>query len=365
MHLPKFTDPLRRIRAFCIPGEFAYSLLKTFVGAVLFVSASGVLFGEDSRAQALSLAVASAQSGAPQYNSQTVPVLKPAFNINPNAGRGGGDIAVVGGSALLAQAGPSGTIADIEERPSSSQISVYVVHEGDTLGGIAKMFGVSTNTIVWANDLKGGAIRPGQELVILPITGLKHTVLKGETLSSLAKKYQSDAGEIAQYNGLPDNAALAVGDMVIIPNGVMALTPEPASQPKKKFTGSGALPVSGGPAIPGYFVWPVAGGVITQGLHGWNGVDIGAPTGTSVYASAAGTVIVARSGSWNGGYGNYVVVAHGNGTQTLYAHLSRVLASPGDSVGEGEIVGKVGSTGQSTGPHLHFEVRGAANPFAR
>ncbi len=318
----------------------------------------GALFG-GSKAQALSLAVASAQSSAPQYNSQTVPALKPAFNIDPNAARGGGDIAVVGGSALLAQSGPSGTIADIEDWPSSSEISVYTVHEGDTLAGIAKMFGVSTNTIVWANNLKGSALRPGQELVILPITGIKHTVGKGETLSSLAKKYKSDADEIAQYNGLPDNAALAVGNTVIIPNGVISAPPAPAKKKSSGYLGGG------GPALSGYFAWPVAGGVMTQGIHGWNGIDIGAPTGTSIYASAAGTVLVARSGGWNGGYGSYVVIAHGNGTQTLYAHMSRVSVSPGEAVGQGEAIGKVGSTGQSTGSHLHFEVRGATNPFAR
>src|SRR3989344_4996421 len=167
LHLPNLIDPLRRSRASRTSGESTYPLLKTLAMGFVFMLAAGALAGEGSPAQAFSLAVAAAETRTLQYNSQTVPALKPAFNINPNAARGGGDIAVVGGSALLAQSGPSGTIADIEERPSSSQISVYVVREGDTLGGIGKMFDVSTNTIVWANNLKGGAIRPGQELVIL------------------------------------------------------------------------------------------------------------------------------------------------------------------------------------------------------
>ena len=352
--------PLRITASLPGAGELKYFVLKTLLGAFLVLTLSTTVIGKSPRAEALSLAIAAAQSGTPQYNSQNLPALKPAFNADPTAARGGGDIAVVGGSALLAQSGPSGTIADIEDRPASSEISVYTVHDGDTLSGIASMFDVSVNTIVWANNIKG-AVRPGQELIILPITGLKHTVLKGETLSSLAKKYRSDVEDIAQYNGLPDNAALAAGDTVIIPNGVLS-APAPITVKARK-TGSGALPVAGGPSIPGYFSWPVAGGVKTQGLHGWNGVDIGAPTGTSIYAAAGGSVIVARTGGWNGGYGNYVVVAHSNGTQTLYAHMSRVLVSPGESVGQGEVIGKVGSTGQSTGSHLHFEVRGAANPF--
>ncbi len=98
-------------------------------------------------------------------------------------------------------------------------------------------------------------------------------------------------------------------------------------------------------------------------MHGNNGVDIAAPLGTPVVASAGGTVIIARSSGWNGGYGLYVVISHSNGTQTLYAHLSSVNVSVGDSVSKGQVIGKVGNTGKSTGPHLHFEVRGARNPF--
>jgi murein DD-endopeptidase MepM/ murein hydrolase activator NlpD len=108
----------------------------------------------------------------------------------------------------------------------------------------------------------------------------------------------------------------------------------------------------------------VNGGVLTQGLHGYNGIDIGAPSGTGILASAAGTVIIAnRSGGWNGGYGNYIVIQHDNGTQTLYAHASRIYATAGQRVAQGALIGAVGRTGKATGPHLHFEVRGATNPF--
>jgi murein DD-endopeptidase MepM/ murein hydrolase activator NlpD len=106
------------------------------------------------------------------------------------------------------------------------------------------------------------------------------------------------------------------------------------------------------------------GAIITQGLHGWNGIDLGAARGTPIHAAAGGTVIVARSGgAWNGGYGNYVVITHSNGTQTLYGHMKSVIVSPGQGVSAGQVIGYEGSTGASTGPHLHFEVRGAANPF--
>lgn len=314
----------------------------------------------------------SAPDSTPIYNSQTVPLLSPTFNPDPNAAKGGGDITVLS-SALLPQAGPDGTAADIEEWPASSQVSVYTVRAGDTLSGIAQMFGVTVNTIIWANNIQNGVIHEGDRLVILPITGVRHTVVKGDTLASLAKEFHADAGDIASYNGLDVNAQLVVGSTVLIPNGEISGTgPSSPSTSKSKssvhrLTKAPNEPYLGGsgPDLGSYYAWPLDGGVITQGLHGWNAVDIGAPKGTPIYAAAAGTVIVANhSGGWNGGYGNYVVIEHDNGTQTLYAHMSKVLVAAGDTVAQGDTIGLVGMTGEATGPHLHFEVRGAKNPFA-
>ena len=306
------------------------------------------------------------QASGGSLNSQTMPLLFAAVNLDPRPHIGGGDVIVANG-ALVAQDGPSGTVADIDTRPSASSISIHTVRDGDTLSGIATLFDVSVNTIVWANDIKGGVIHPGEVLIILPITGLKHTVLKGETLASLAKNYKADAHEIAQYNDLADSATLAVGSVVIIPNGEVAPIHSPTKSSSVKKVKVGAEPYLGGSGRSqnGYYRWPVAGGVVTQGLHGWNSVDIGAPRGTSIYAAADGIVIVARiNGAWNGGYGNYIVVQHNNGTQTLYSHATKVLVSVGQEVSQGQTIATVGSTGLSTGPHLHFEVRGAKNPFA-
>ncbi|HEY5383049.1 MAG TPA: M23 family metallopeptidase [Candidatus Paceibacterota bacterium] len=319
-------------------------------------------------------------------NSQTMPLLAAAVNLDPQAAIGGGDITVVDGSALLPDQGPSGTAADILNQPANSQISVYTVRQGDTLSEIAQMFDVSINTIVWANDIQKGVITPGQTLIILPISGIQHTVVKSDTLASLAAAYKSDAHDIASYNGLVDGAALNVGDTIIIPDGEVSSVASSvsnssssgavkktstsggshAAQIKSIAKGSTTEPYLGGsgPALSGYFVWPLNGGVITQGLHGWNAVDIGAPRGTAIYAAAAGTVIVARTGGWNGGYGNYVVISHPNGTETLYAHMSKVITSAGEQVAQGDTIGLVGMTGLATGNHLHFEVRGAENPFA-
>ncbi len=268
-------------------------------------------------------------------------------------------VPVVEDDALVSEAGPTGSVGGItSHKATSDQISVYVVREGDTLSQIAEMFGVTVNTIKWGNDLSSNSLQTGSTLVILPISGVKHTVAKGDTLASLAKKYKADVEEIADYNSLSTGSKLAVGSTIIIPDGEVVPT---ASGSTHTHTSSGST--SGLKTYEGYYLRPVVGGTKTQGIHGYNGIDIGAKLGTRVLASASGEVIISRSGGWNGGYGNYVVIKHSNGTQTLYAHLNSTSVSAGDSVNQGEVIGTMGSTGKSTGVHLHFEIRGAKNPF--
>lgn len=296
-----------------------------------------------------------AEAGVVSVNTQNMSLLQATLSPD-TSGRGGGDIAIVDGSALLPEAGVAGTWTDVDDY-KSTQISLYVVRQGDSLSQIAKMFGVSANTIIWANDIKG-AIKAGDELIILPVSGLTHTIAKGDTVRSIASKYKANMEEIISYNNLKENQKLAIGDTLIIPDAeiiVTSLVSTPA--PTSRLRGAS------GPAYDGYYARPLEGGRKTQGLHGYNGIDFGARTGTPVYASADGIVIIARYGGWNGGYGNYVVITHPNNTQTLYAHLSALTVSQGQAVERGEVIGAVGSTGKSTGSHLHFEVRGAKNPF--
>ncbi len=296
-------------------------------------------------------------SSAEGIRSQTLgslSLLEAAKNIDPNPAKGGGEITIVDGNALLSESGPSGSLAALVDRPRSDQISIYVVREGDSLSGIAKMFGVSSNTIIWANDLsRSGAIKEGQTLIILPISGIKHVVAKGETLQSIAKKYKGDITEILDYNGLSKGAVLAVGETVIIPDGELSAVSSGVSKTTK----------SSSPDYRGYYIRPIAQGLRSQGIHGYNGVDLAGPPGVAILAAASGDVIISRSSGWNGGYGNYIVISHPNGTQTLYAHLSRDVVSVGEHVAQGQVIGYQGSTGKSTGPHLHFEIRGARNPF--
>lgn len=292
-------------------------------------------------------------SDASTYSSsKNLTLLSPSLHSDPNPARGGSDIMVKDSLKLVA---PSAS-DDKLFIPKTDQISLYTVREGDTLSHIADTFEVSINTIRWANDLsRNEAISPGDQLVILPVSGIRHTVKKGDTLASLAKKYESQADEIAAFNGL-DGTTLTVGDEVIIPNGELHTE---ATQT----TAKASVSRSSGVSTSGYFTHPAPGTRKTQGIHGRNAVDLAGPIGTPVYAAASGTVIISKSGGWNGGYGTYVVIRHENGTQTLYSHLSTNTTSVGQWVTKGSRIGSVGNSGKSTGPHLHFEVRGGSNPF--
>ena len=299
------------------------------------------------------------KSGASD-SALTISLLQAPINENPLAGRGGVVINIVDENAILPITGPLGSIADVEEALSQSdQISIYVVREGDNLSQIAKMFGVDTNTIRWANNLKkDGLIKVGQTLVILPISGIQYTVKKGDTVKSIAREFRGDVDEILSFNDLSEDAALKTGETLIIPNGEIT--------PVQGYEASGNIVKvkgTGGPKYVGYYIRPINGGRKTQGLHGYNGVDLAISCGSPIFATASGDVIISKSYGWNGGYGNYIAIKHPNGTQTLYAHNDSNIVFSGWHVAQGQVIGYVGSTGRSTGCHVHFEVRGATNPF--
>jgi murein DD-endopeptidase MepM/ murein hydrolase activator NlpD len=298
----------------------------------------------------------------------------------------------------------SNQAGDVLTTPSSGTISQYTVQEGDSISEIAQKFGVTVNTILWANDITDpSTIKEGTVLVILPVSGIQHTVRSGETLSSIAEKFGADAKDIAQFNGLAAGAPLAAGSTIIIPGGELPSSSSDTSASSKSsektelkssnkdttssddsaksadsaaktssnsgkmnYSDESGNPYRGGGGAPlhGFFVNPLPGAILTQGLHGLDAVDLGAPSGTPIHAAAKGTVILARTGGWNGGYGNYVIIDNGNGVETLYAHMSSVKAETGETVSAGDVIGYVGMTGDATGPHLHFEVRGAQNPFS-
>lgn len=323
-------------------------------------------FGNDAKAEIIES----------DHNSQTTPVLEPKINPNGANAKIIDPVQMGENDVLVSEVGSLGTALDVEDYPEEDEINVYITKKDDTLAKIAKMYNVSVNTIVWANDGLDSKkpLKEGTSILIMPINGVSHTVKKGDTLNKIAKKYGADGTEIARFNGVTDET-LIVGDTIIVPNGEISVakTTTKTNTVKntvknsiKVFTGNGKgtsplIPGYGGSSAGSYYRAPVHC-IITQALHGKNGYDLGCPIGTPVAAAADGTVIAAKSG-WNGGYGNMVIISHPNGTQTVYGHLSKLNVTTGQNVNDGQIIGATGNSGQSTGPHLHFETRGAKNCY--
>lgn len=228
----------------------------------------------------------------------------------------------------------------------------YKVQDGDTVASIADKFGVSQDTIRWENNFSRDRIKVGQILKILPVTGVAHTVSKGDTVYSIAKKYDADSQAIVDFpfNTFTNDETfeLAIGQTVIVPDGVMP-TGVAATPRARQMT-----PDAGTVTASGQFVWPTQG-VITQRFSWYHpGVDIANPGEPMDVAADSGRVIYA---GWDTtGYGNMVLIDHGNGFKTRYAHLLQFSVISGQTVQRGQVIGRMGSTGHSTGPHTHFEV---------
>ncbi len=239
----------------------------------------------------------------------------------------------------------------ISEKPRDKTIE-YMVKGGDTLASIAQRFDISVETIKWANNIKTDTIKPGQALKILPITGVEHRVKSGESIYSIGKKYGVEAQNIVNFpfNEFEDldTFALSVDQIVYVPDGVI-----PEEKPKRGTTGR--VNVIAGLPGSGNFIWPTSGYISQSPVYYHMALDIANKSLPAVTASDTGTVTYAACLGW--GYGCHIIVDHGNGFQTLYAHLSSFNVSAGQGVSQGQAIGKVGSTGRSTGPHLHFEVR--------
>jgi murein DD-endopeptidase MepM/ murein hydrolase activator NlpD len=258
--------------------------------------------------------------------------------------------------------------------PASNKISIYTVQTGDTISTIAEKNGISTNTVLWANGLKKtSTISVGKKLRILPITGIEYTVAKGDTLSSISAKYNGDIDEIMAFNNIDKGDPIKLGDIIVIPDGEISSVAASASTKivtAAKTVASATLGVNVAKADTqaGYYMRPISGGIRTQGNHGDNAVDLADSCGSPIYASAAGDILVSEgTGSWDGGYGNYVVISHNNGSQTLYGHMKDVQVKEGQHVNQGQQIGTIGATGKvqgATGCHVHFEIRdGIRNPF--
>lgn len=268
----------------------------------------------------------------------------------------------------------------IPTRPRDAAI-VYKVEKGDSVFGIAQNFNLKPETVLWANyDILNDdphMISVDQELVIPPADGVLYKVKTGDTIDKIAASFKADPEDILLYPGNRmdmANPTVEPDQFIMVPGGsrefrawVVPTIPRGAAGVNPSIYGPGACDTSAGGAFgSGVFVWPTNNRVLS-GNDYWPGhlaIDIAAFTGDPVFSADSGLVVYA--GPVGGGYGNMVMVDHGNGYQTLYAHLSAWTVNCGSSVGQGSLIGRAGSTGRSTGPHLHFEVRfmgGFINPW--
>lgn len=250
----------------------------------------------------------------------------------------------------------------ISQKPRDKVIT-YTVAKGDTLSTIAQKFGISTNTIKWQNNLVSDTLSVGDNLEILPVSGMAYKVNRGDTVYTIAKKLDTEAQKIVDFPfndfANPETFSLVEGQILIVPDGV-----KPAEQPYIRRQ----VYIAQGPSSTSFsasgFTWPVRG-LITQFATWYHmALDIAAPFGTPIVAAKSGIIASASVGSWDYGYGTNVVIDNGSGYSTLYSHMSAVNVSVGQNVvGGSTVIGWIGMSGRTTGSHLHFEVRQNGTPI--
>ncbi len=256
--------------------------------------------------------------------------------------------------------------APAQEKKDGSRdaIQQYTIQSGDTLSGVAEKFGLTTQSVIWANTLDNpNALKLGTDIKIPPVSGVLHVVKAGDNLASIADRYKVEISDIVGFstNKITDPNALVLSQEIMVPHGVKPIDTLPATRlasttsPAATTAPAPAQPVPAQPQAGGALQWPTYGPIFTFFSGGHRGLDISPPYGTPVYAAEGGVVVDASTG-YNAGYGTTVIVDHGNGLQTQYSHLSAMLVSPGQQVSRGDALGRVGTTGIATGPHLHFEV---------
>jgi murein DD-endopeptidase MepM/ murein hydrolase activator NlpD len=267
----------------------------------------------------------------------------------------------------------TGGIETIISKNNRNGVINYQVKDGESVGSLASDFGLSAETIRYNNGLSGNTLKAGQTLLITPVDGLMAKVDRGDTLSSISQRYNISLDNINKYNpDLAGGASIHAGDKVFIPGAVV---PKASYTPTSKSGGAptqheaSSTPRSNpNKGASGLFAWPTstASHYLSQGFghtkyeSNHTGIDLPKRfNGTGAFAAAAG---IAHVQSTRNGYGNLVIIEHAGGYETYYAHLASFTVSNGQHVNQGDLVGYIGNTGNSTGPHLHFEVRIGGRP---
>lgn len=364
-------DPIQREFIHFLQSFFSYITLrlkhaglnfeeiKNFIVDILMVrrGANTSLFVHISL---VSLALAVLVGGGFLTSNTVISGSYPGVAANPlvaNAASEGGEVGVITSSVT--------PVTLISDKPRDKVLE-YEVEDGDTISSISEEYAVTEETILWENNLTAkSTIEPGDKIRILPVSGVAHKVKSGDSLNSVAKIYRANSQAIVDFpfNDIGDDFALTTGSTLIVPDGA---PPEKAKPAPTQYLAKGQKDFGIADLGSGRFGWPASGGLAQYFSWYHPAIDISNLGGGPIRASDSGTVTVA---GWpdNWGYGNRVVLDHGNGYTTLYAHMSKIYVAPGQSVQKGEVVGMMGSTGRSTGVHVHMEIRKngtAINPLS-
>lgn len=272
-----------------------------------------------------------------------------------------GNVLVADADGYLVKINPQ---TDAASRVGLTDYAVHTVESGESLSVIAERYDLKIETIAWENGIaNGNKLRIGQKLMIPPVDGVSYKVKSGDNLEKIAKKYEITAEAIIAQNGL-ESKTLVKGESLFLPGAKPIYPTAPAiagdyrvpavTRSDRSYASSSDVP-----AVGKIFIFPTTG-KITQGYRGGHyAYDIADRSKPPIWAAGGGTVIKASSGTWGGGYGNHVIIDHGDGVQTLYGHMDSINVSEGQWVSQGEVIGIMGNTGRvygATGIHLHWEV---------
>ena len=370
---PEPTSPASRTRLIQIGAIGVAGILLVTALAWAVINPGEVATAPTATPETGATSVAATSDGLAAYTYKPEPLPAgaslPTFGLTPE-----GAVAM----RFSRQANPDTTI------PTRARLEIeeYTVQPGDTIFGIADKFNLEPDTILWGNPELVDSLnllRPGKVLNILPVNGALRVVQSGDTIEKVAEVYHGKVEDIVSFAGNdidPENPVLAPGASIIIPGGwrdsvqwqLPTVTRNNARGPGSTGEPGSCAGTLSGPTGGFNFIWPAN----NHYLSGWDynpnthpGIDISAGLGAPLFASETGVVVF--SGWSTRGYGNLVIIDHGNGWQTAYAHLSQINYGCGQAIAQGQVIGLAGSTGNSTGPHLHFEMRssqyGRVNPW--
>lgn len=270
-----------------------------------------------------------------------------------------GDILISDEDGYLLKINPQ---TDESSRIGLTDFAVHTVEPGEVLSAIAGRYGVKVETIMWENNIVNpNSLRIGQTILVPPVDGISYKVADNDTLTKISKKYNISTESIIAQNNL-SSETIRKGQALFLPDAKPLAAPSIATRNPgigRSSRSTSASPSSSSPAVGKLFIYPTIGKITQRYRGGHYAIDIADRSRPPIWAASSGTIVTASTGTWGRGYGNYVVIDHGDGVQTLYGHMDTVNVYEGQYVSQGDVIGIMGNTGRVygvTGIHLHWEV---------